>query len=980
MSVFGNFNDLSNQIIREGDEISIVFTNNGDGTGTITWNIPPPANGCSADSQAYDGIVITASLEAANYITTSPKNKVRYTADPTLNFTASLGDRLDTAWVVGAFYNDKTTTSLTVTDVDPTKWYHVSGYAVDNVGTYHREGVHAYSLPTGSEGGEEHDYAAHQNIIIIPNDGTATSNGKTLTGLVQNQVYTFTLRINEQHYKIKINGYNALSYEQLIKAINLELQKIHRDAYVSPVPPNTGRYYIDMSTMSLFQWNGSENIPEGMVVFDQDPSLAPQGTYWFNPTTGIISLYETGGWHPQTLINLDHAPNQPTCGELWFTGTDVYEWDGDHWIQLCLYVQTTNPQLAPVLDCNTYWYDTTSGLMYKWATDNEVWYEVTPIVGSQDPNTLGVGSFWLDETNGLMYRYSAGAWNQLLECRYDTTTPTNPAPNVYWYNPTTQLFQKRDPTNTFWTPYTFTMYPTDPTIRKSNDLWWNQSDSVDTLYVWDIVNMVWLPVVNFYQTAIDPSLPPNLPPCVVWWNPTTQVLTYIIKGGCVDKQFISSLTDPTRPQFDTVWYDTATNSYYVWNGSAWEEIYPIISTYDPFVMYNGYFWYDPTDNLLKMWNGTTWITTPYVTQPFTPHLHERWFNSATNEMYEWDGNSWVPAEPIAYVVMKYTKSTNPDYNDKAFLQFRTTAKGCCHFIELIPAYNELFTMLRQSVIYGDPVPGNNGVKPGESYEQLGVGTNGRPDTRRQVHDYIRQFLGFPTVQVELFKTQIDAAIDTALLLVRKYSGFGYTRNYFFLDLKPNQQTYLLTDRCVGFNKITSIKEINRMRAGWIRTAFAGNELFGIAALQQLYTVGTFDMLSFHLMSSYIKELEMLFANRIVYQFTEETRQLRIFQQVLNPERVLLDAMIERSEQDLMANRETSIWIKKWALAEAKEILGNGARGKYQQLAGPNGSTSLNADQLLSQSQAEKAQLMIDMYDPAMQNYNEVGMNADLAIG
>jgi hypothetical protein len=979
MSVFSNYNDLSNQIIREGSEISIVFTNNGDGTGTISWNIPPPANGCSADSQAYDGIVITASKEPANYITTSPKNKKRYTADPTLNFTASLGDRIDTAWVIGAFYNDKTTTSVTVSDIDPNAWYYISGYAVDNVGTYHREGVHAYSLPTGTEEGEEHDYAAHQNIIIIPNDGSATSNGQTLTGLDQNQVYTFTLRINEHRHKIKINGYNALSYNELIKSINMELKKLHLDGFVSPFPPHTGQYYLDAATPALYQWNGYQNVPEKLIVFDQDPSTAPQGTYWYNPTTGIISLYETGGWVAQTLIDLDHAPNDPVCGELWFTGTNVYEWDGDHWIKLCLYVQTTNPQLAPVLDCNTYWYDTNTSLMYKWATDNQVWYEVVPIVGPKDPNTLGVGDFWLDETDGLMYRYSAGAWSQVLECRYDTTTPTNPAPNVYWYNPTTQQFVKRDPTNSFWIPYTFTMYPTDPTIRQSNDLWWNQSDSVNTLYVWDIVNMQWLPVVNFYQTATDPSLPPDLPPCVVWYNPQTNILNYIIKGGCVPKQFIFSLTDPTHPQFDTVWYDTATNLWYVWNGTAWQEIYPIFSTFDPFALQAGYFWYDPTNQVLKIWNGTGWVVTQYSTTPLTPRIRERWFNSVLNELYEWTGSTWEIAPPVAFVSLKYTKSTNPDYNDKAFLQFRTTAKGCCHFIEIIPAYNELFTMLKQSVIYGDPVQGNNGVQPGQTYATLGAGTDGSPDERRVVHDYIRQFLGYPTLQVELFKSQIEVAIDTALLMLRKYSGFGYTRNYFFLDLKPNQQTYLLTDKCVGFNKIVYIKEINRMRAGWIRTAFAGNELFGIAALQQLYTVGTFDMLSFHLMSSYIKELEMLFANRIVYQFTEKTRQLRIFQQVINPERVLVDAMIERTEQDLMTNRETSLWIKKWALAEAKQILGQ-TRGKYVNLAGPNGSTTLNAQDLLSQSVDEKRELTEQLYDPSMQNYNEVGMNADLAIG
>lgn len=975
MSVFGNYNDLSNQILREGQEISIKFQRNNDGTGTVSWNIPPPANGCTAESQAYDGIVITVSEQPANYISTSPKNKVIYNADNTLNLTANLGDKIDYATVIGAFYHDKTTTSLVVTDIDPKKWYYISGYAVDNVGTYHREGVHAYSLPTGIDEGSEQDYSAYHDIVIVPTDGSLTITGPTLTGLDVTKVYNFTLKLDGIDYTIEVNGSDSTTYTNLIAAINNKIKYLGLTFFSGALPPHANELYLDIGSLSLYTWDGYRNNYQNMIIFDQDPATKPVNTYWYNSTSSILSIYNTS-WDSVPLINLDNKPTEPYCGQIWFTGTDAYEWDGDHWIKLCLYVQPRSPQLAPVLNCNTYWYNKTTGTLNKW---DDSWTEVLSIVSKKDPNTLSTGDFWYDETTSTMMKYAAGSWNELLEVRYDTTTPDNPAPNIYWFNPTTQDFFKRDSINQNWLPYEYTLYPTDPLDRKSNDLWWNQNASIDTLYVWDIVNNRWLPVDNFYQSEIDPSLPLNLPTCVVWFNPTDNVLKYIIKSGCTDKNYISSLFDPTAPTLGTTWFDTKNKLWYVWNGTDWVSINPIISAFDPFNIVNGSFWFNPVSSILNSWDDTQWVNATYSTTSLKPNINDKWLNTTSNVLFTWMGSEWDEASPVCLTSLKFITSTDTFFNGKGYLHFETTDKGCSHQIEVVSTTDGLFTKIKQSVVFNDPVSGSDGVATGQSYNQLGVGTDGSPDERRSVHDYIKQFLGYPTVQVELFKSQIDVAIDTALLLIRKYSGFAYTRNFFFLDLKPNQQIYTLANRCVGFNKIVHIKEVSRMRSGWIRTGFAGNEMFGIAALQQMYTAGSFDMLSFHLLSSYVKELEQLFATRIVYNWDEKTRNLKLYQQIMTPERVLIDAFVERTEQDLLTNRETSLWIKRWALAEAKAILGQ-SRGKYVNLAGPNGSTSLNAQDLLSQSSDEKEKLKEELLDPAMQDYNGVGASVDIAIG
>jgi hypothetical protein len=89
--------------------------------------------------------------------------------------------------------------------------------------------------------------------------------------------------------------------------------------------------------------------------------------------------------------------------------------------------------------------------------------------------------------------------------------------------------------------------------------------------------------------------------------------------------------------------------------------------------------------------------------------------------------------------------------------------------------------------------------------------------------------------------------------------------------------------------------------------------------------------------------------------------------------------MERTEQDLITNRASAMWIQSWALAEAKMMLSQ-VRGKYTTLPGPNGSTSLNASDLATQADSEKTALMEELFDPAMGNLEDVGLSAHLTIG
>jgi hypothetical protein len=977
MGVYQNYADKPNLIKLEGQEITLKFVRNNDGTGTVTWNIPTPNAGCAPGTQgAYDGIVITVDGIPANYISTSPKDGTFYNSDPTADRNISMGDKLDTALIVGAFYNDRTTTSLTITDIKARTAYYVSAYAVDNVGRYHREGVHAYSLPTGAleTRNTTDDKEAFQDILLDVLGGYGVNSP---TMLDKTKAYTFVMWINKVEYTITINGVDAQTYSDLIDAINEQFMLLGNPIEL-PFPPNKDGYYWDAANKLLYQWDGFANVSLNPIVSTLDPSVPIVGTYWYNPTTKLLKQYESG-WVTRPFLNYQFDPTQMPCDQLWFDGTDAWQWDGNHWNKLCIYIQTTNPALAPVLSCDSFWFDTTGQLLYKWNDQIQMWDEVLAILSPKDPNTLNTGDFWFNETTSLVYEFVGGTWNQLGNIRYAERNSSggldNPVANTYWYIPTEGILYKRNSLNTLWIQQDLTSYPTDPRIRNSGDLWWRETSSLAELLAWDILNNVWIEVELFVKSTIDPSLPPNLPTCAVWFNPMDNTMKLISGVTCNTVPFISFPFDPTKPALYSYWYNSTTKTFNLWNGTGWDVITPIVTGTDPFSVSLNELWFDTANNLLKKWNGASWDILSYSLVPLVPTVGTLWWDTANEQLYTWDGTNWVTTMGIAGV--EFFKAKNQFGRD--YMHFFTMGTGCTFFIRYMATANDLFSQLKPGLIYTDPVEGASGIDAGPMYNQLGVGDDGSPDERRAIQSSIRLALGSPSVTVELTKEQLDECINYALLHVRKYSTLAYKRGYFFLQCLPNQQTYVLTNRCVGFNKIVNVMDIQRMSSSFFRTAYAGNDLFGVAALQQLYTIGAFDMLSFHLVSSYIKELETLFASRIMFQWNEKSRELKMYNNFLALEKVLVDAEVERTEQELMTDRELRLWIIQWSIAEAKMFLSQ-PRGKYQQLPGPNGSTALNTSDLINQSQQEKEKLLEQLSDMAMQGLGEIGMKAHFISG
>jgi hypothetical protein len=972
MGVYDGFADSPNQIIKEGREITINFERGANNTGIVTWNVPAPAAGCGSDAPGtYDGIVITVSSGPANYLSTSPKDSFYYSYDPTVDPNLHSADKLDTAMVIGAFYHDRTTTRLVINDVQQRTPYYISGYAVDKVGRYHREGVHAYSLPTGEQEIGTPDIKAYHDVVIDVVGGIRPS---LKTGLPHRN-FNEKLNINDVEYSITVNGSEAITYAELVKTINKKIALLENPILSAPYP-FAGDLYLDKANKKLHRWTGLTHEEVPLTVSITDPSIPAIGTYWTDKDDGILYLYDSSGWVVVDTINFSAQPDQLACGQVWFDGVDAWQWDGNHWCKLCVYNQIRNPLLPPLLTCNTYWFDSDGQLFYRWNVNVKKWDEKLIILSDKDPNTLNTGDFWFNETESKVYEYVGAAWGLLTSIKYAERNSEgeldNPGVNVFWFIPSESLLFRRDNEDLEWIEQPFTSYPTDPLDRKSCDMWWNTTSTND-IYAWDELNSQWVNVEEFFNQPIDPMIAPTLPACAVWYNPSNNTIKIVKDSRCDDIKYISHSHDPDNLPLGSVWFDGVL--YFVYDGRDWVRINPIQSNEDPFQVDVGEYWYNPNTQILYIWDGLVWsvVTPKYV--PVTPLVNTLWYNLIDEKLYTWTGTRWAEKLSLGYVEL--IPATKKD--GRSILKFLTRDAGCQYGIFVVQENDDLLSNLTQNVIYYEPVEGGSGLVAGPTYSQLGIGDDGSPDERRDLHNIIRSFLGAGSVKVELKKDDIDQCINNALRELRKYSGAAYKRGFFFLDLKRNQQTYILTNKCVGFNKIVDVLNTHRMRAGWLRTSNMGQDVFAYAALQQLYSLGTFDILTFHLVSAYIEELETLFASKILFNWDERTRELKLYQMVAQNERILIDATLERTEQELLVDRETGLWIQRWAVAEAKQILSQ-IRGKFQTLPGPSGSTTLNSQELITQAESEKQELRAMLLDNSMQNIDDYGAAVHLVIG
>lgn len=762
---------------------------------------------------------------------------------------------------------------------------------------------------------------------------------------------------------------------------------------VAGVTPMCGSYWYNPDDMLLRAWEGDGDCSTGSwvatdaIYWDTDPSAISAGVFWFDDVTAgspppASALYVREGvspsfWRPAALgyqdvfLSATHDLDDLALADG--TYTETINVNGDTitlTVEIC---NATEGRFDNVFAAINEQLNGEATVAFREGTSDAV----ITLTGS------GAGAPEIQAGGDLFSSITDWSSNGMATSGTPITIgaePETPIAGQYWVDLTNEKVFLRNVGNTAWERQCSIFFGVDPTDRISCDLWWN-SDT-DVLSVWDDVNNTWVAVESFIQSTTDPVADNVLEVGVLWYQPSTEALTKWDGSEWVAVNFISHATNPVvTPAVQTVWMNPDTSVWQYWDGSQWVMFDPVNSNTNPSqpTLPTGTFWYDTMNNVLYQWNGTNWISIIFSTTSPEPSVGDYWFDTSEETLKEWDGSAWVAATPVAFAGL----------TTAGYLMFGSNSAGSDS--KIVIDEDTQYTLLRSLTCFStieEPVCGTDGLEGKQSYAVEGVGTDGSSDERREVEAVVRERLGHPVVTVELTKEQMNHATNIALRELRRRSSAGYRRGFMTLPIKAGKQRYVLTKKTggyqrpdgswVGYDHIAQVMGVFRTTAAFMTSAH-GSGIFGQVVLQHLYNMGTFDLLSFHLVSEYIEQLEHLFSSRMAFSWNETDRTLWLHQVFSHNESALMDVAVERTEQDLLSDRFTRQWLEDWTLMESMKMLSQ-IRGKYATLPGAGGGVSLNAADLMTQADQMKEDLIMQIDNYQVNNVEEYGWNAEFIIG
>jgi len=230
--------------------------------------------------------------------------------------------------------------------------------------------------------------------------------------------------------------------------------------------------------------------------------------------------------------------------------------------------------------------------------------------------------------------------------------------------------------------------------------------------------------------------------------------------------------------------------------------------------------------------------------------------------------------------------------------------------------------------------------------------------KQKVVDYIKTSLGDGMIDVELDPKHYDLAIDIALRKYRQRSQNSVEESFGYLTLQTDVNEYQLA------SEVMQVRQIFRRSIGSRSGGGDGGTLFEPfnLAYSNTYLLSSSNMgglATYMMFSQYQNLVGKMFGSFINFDWNSVTKKLRITQRPRGEENVLLWMYNYKPDFILFQDTWAGIWIRDYATARAKIILGE-AREKFATIASPQGGTNLNGTALKAEGKAELEMLEQDL--------------------
>ena len=232
------------------------------------------------------------------------------------------------------------------------------------------------------------------------------------------------------------------------------------------------------------------------------------------------------------------------------------------------------------------------------------------------------------------------------------------------------------------------------------------------------------------------------------------------------------------------------------------------------------------------------------------------------------------------------------------------------------------------------------------------------EAKQQVYNYCKLMLGDGMIDVELDPAHYETALNRALAVFRQRSDNAVEESYVFLTLTESVNEYILP------KEIQQVRQIFRRSVGSRTGNGTGGTVFEPfnLAYTNTYLLSSTNMgglLTYELFSQYQELVGKMFGSYINFTWHPQTRKLIIQQRPRGEESVMLMVYNTKPDFAIIDDVYSSQWIKDYALANCKMMLGQ-AREKFAQIAGPGGGSSLNGAALKTEAQTEMDKLIDDL--------------------
>jgi hypothetical protein len=230
--------------------------------------------------------------------------------------------------------------------------------------------------------------------------------------------------------------------------------------------------------------------------------------------------------------------------------------------------------------------------------------------------------------------------------------------------------------------------------------------------------------------------------------------------------------------------------------------------------------------------------------------------------------------------------------------------------------------------------------------------------KQEIFDYVTAFLGGGMVDVELDPIHYETALAKALSKFRQRSDNSVEESYVFLETSEDQNEYTLPKEVIEVRKIFRRSIGSRTGGGDGGTMF---EPFNMAYTNTYLLSGSNmgGLATYDMFSQYQELVGRMFGSFIEFKWNSATKKITLLQRPRTNENLLLMCYNYRPDEQLLVDYQAQQWIKDYTLASCKYMLGE-ARSKFATIAGPQGGSTLNGNDLKNEAMQEMEKLEQDV--------------------